>query len=605
MRAPTSAPVLLALLTTALPQLGCTDARASGANPFASPGEQGVGEGWLAFPPPEVGKKLRLEGGALRVEGPDAGGRRILACQGEDTPVSGRTRVVGSWRDDGLQISESTDGTRLELRIFDAAGERIEWDQRGMVLRGAGPDSWETFQQSFVLPPEARSARLCAEVRRSQGGATLFKDLAIVPTAGRSKGNGKNVLFVVVDTMRADVIGAYGQPLPLTPNIDRFAAQSHFVKHAWTQWTCTTPSFVSYMLSQYGRTHGYTYSMDNSADRIETLGTGVPTLAQLLRDDGYITAGISANNRIRPQIGVTRGFESWAGPGTDEQVLELTKADLATWSSDGAPNFLYSHLMTTHVALYPSEEAQRVAKVDVEVPEGGIHYWEHSVVKMKDKATHRKMFRDAYTATAYDADRYFQEILDALEATGEADNTLVAFFSDHGELLGEHDLMGHGNYVWEQLTAVPLIVRTPGAGKGVIDDRVGQLIDLAPTVMEYIDREGDIPSQWQGESLLSPAKRTVSHSGRADLLAFSSDGRHKLIEREREGLVGAFDVISDPLESKPLDPAADPDIKTLVQRTTTWKQATPVGENDGEKLDLSQREIDEDLEQMRALGYIE
>ena len=574
------------------------------ANDFAAPGNAGVGVGWLAHPPTEVGKKLKLVDGALRIEGPEAGGRRILACQAEHTPVSGRTRVVGKWKNDGLQVDRSTDGLQLELRVYDAADKRIPWDENGMVARGAGPAEWSEFRTGLVLPPEAVSANLCVEVRRDKGGGMLVKDLAIVPTSGSSAGNGKNVLFIVVDTLRADAVGAYGQKKPLTPNMDRFASQSHFVKHAWTQYTCTTPSFVSYMLSQYARTHGYTYSMDNSADRVETLAKGTPTLAQVLQDDGYITAGISANGRIRPSLEITRGFESWDGPGTDDKVVEMALADMATWTKDGAPNFLYTHLMSTHVALTPSAKAQAVAGVKVKVPEGGIHYWTHSKDRMPTEAEHNRMFRDAYFASANDADTYFQQILDGLEATGEADNTMVAFFSDHGELLGEHDLMGHGNYVWEQLNAVPMMVRTPGAGKGVIDDRVGQLIDIAPTVLEYLGRKSATPAAWQGESLLGPSTRKVGASERADLAAFTIDARFKAIEGDKGGLQGAYDLNSDPTEAKPLD-GSRPEVAAITKASAAWRGAIPAGANVGEKLQVSEEEVDEELEQMRALGYIE
>ena len=386
--------------------------------------------------------------------------------------------------------------------------------------------------------------------------------------------------------------------------MDRFAAQSHFVKNAWTQYTCTTPSFVSYMLSQYARTHGYTYSMDNSSDRVETLAKGTPTLAQGLQEDGYITAGISANGRIRPALEITRGFESWDGPGTDDKVVEMALADMATWGKDGAPNFLYTHLMSTHVALTPSAKAQAVAGVKVKVPEGGIHYWSHSKDRMPTEAEHNKMFRDAYLASTYDADTYFQQILDGLEATGEADNTMVAFFSDHGELLGEHDLMGHGNYVWEQLNAVPMMVRTPGAGKGVIDDLVGQLIDIAPTVLDYLGRKSATPAAWQGESLLGPSTRKVGASERADLAAFTVDARFKTIEGSDGGLQGAYDLNSDPTEAKPLD-GSRPEVAAITKASTAWRTAIPAGANVGEKLQVSEEEVDEELEQMRALGYIE
>ncbi len=603
---------IAAALSCLTPLLAAADAvaEAPGAappNPFASPGEAGVGEGWLVYPVGVVGQGVSLEDGALVFSDPQPD-RRIRVCEAERLEASSRVRVVGEWQREGIVAKAAWQGAWLELVPFDADGQRIRaegWD--GNLIIGPGSSDWDELRHATVLPEGTHSVRLCAELRGSSEGSFRLRNLHLTDTAGTSPGNGRNVLFIVVDTLRSDMLGAYGQKKPLSPNLDRFAEQAWVADHAWAQWTATTPSVVSTMLSQYPRTHAYTYDSSVTAKDTVPLSERVPTLAQLLRDNGYVTAGISANARVRPQLGVTRGFERWMLPGTDEQVVRYTLEDLAAWPDDDAPNFFYAHLMTTHVTLAPSEEAQRAAGVSVEVPEIGMNYWGSTPPedRAKDRATHDRLFRDAYMASVYDADRFVQQILDALEATGEADRTAVIFASDHGELLGEHDLMGHGNHVWEPLTSVPLMLRLPGEGSGRIDDRVAELIDIAPTVLEYLDLADQIPPEWQGSSLLRPPTRPVAASQRLNMVAFTADGRHKTIETHQGGGIQreGYDLRRDRGEEAPLSEGEG--MQPLLDYAPTWYERIPVGNNEGDLLQVTDEETRQEIEMLEALGYIQ
>lgn len=573
------------------------------ANPFASPGDQGVGEGWVVYPATAVDNGVILEDGALKFYDPQPG-RKIRVCTAERMDVGSRVRVTGSFKREGIVTTHDWQGAWVELALANADGKRLKADGwTGNVITGTGPNEWQEFRYSFVMPEGAKSARLCAELRGATAGTLWFKDLAMANTSGDSPGNDKNVLFVVVDALRADMLGVYGQTKPLTPNLDRFAGESWLAEHAWAQYTWTTPSFVSYMLSQHARTHGYTYDTRVTSKDTETLSDAVPTLASVLQDNGYITAGVSANARIRPELGVTRGFEQWMMPGHDSQVVRRTLEDLAAWPDDGAPNFFYVHLMTTHVGLSPSAEAQKVAGVSVSVPAKGVTYWESAAPedRAKSQKAHDAMFQDAYLASVNDADRFFQQILDGLEATGLAENTAVIFTSDHGELVGEHGLMGHGNYVYEPLTSVPLIMNLPGTGSGRIDDRVSQLIDLGPTLLEYLDLP--VPAEWQGSSLLKPPARPAAASERLNMVAFSSDGRWKVIETgaHQDG----YDLQTDPGEESPIRDGAGPELQAVLDYSATWQQTVPKGTNEGEQLEVSTEAEQKELEMLKELGYIE
>jgi hypothetical protein len=573
------------------------------ANPFDSPGSQGVGEGWVVYPANAVGDGVTLEDGALKFYDPQPG-RKIRVCTEERMDVGSRVRVTGSFKREGIETTHDWQGAWLDLALAGADGKRLKAEGwTGNVIAGPGPNDWQEFRYSFVMPEGAKQARLCAELRGASAGTLWFKDLAMSDTSGVSPGNGKNVLFVVVDALRADMLGSYGQPLPLTPNLDRFAERSWLAEHAWAQYTWTTPSFVSYMLSQHARTHGYTYDTRVTSKDTETLSDAVPTLAEVLQSNGYVTGGVTANARIRPELGVTRGFERWIMPGQDSQVVKRALEDLAAWPDDGAPNFFYVHLMTTHVGLSPSAEAQKVAGVKVDLPAQGVTYWGSASAedRAKSQKAHDAMFQDAYTASVNDADRYFQQILEGLEASGLADDTAVIFTSDHGELIGEHGEMGHGNFVFEPLTAVPLIVSLPGTGSGRIDDRVSQLIDLGPTLLEYLDLP--VPAEWQGSSLLKPPSRPAAASERLNMVAFSSDGRWKVIETgaHQDG----YDLQADPGEESPIRDGASPELQAVLDYSAAWQQAVPKGTNEGEQLEVSTEAEQKELEMLKELGYIE
>jgi len=579
------------------------------ANPFAVPGDAGVGDGWVVFPANAVGDGVMLEDGALKFYDPDPD-RKIRVCTAERMDASSRVRVSGSWKREGIVSERDWQGAWLELALTGEDGKRFypeNWT--GNVVVGPGSSDWEEFRLSWVLPEGTTMVRLCAELRKSTAGTLWLKDIVMTDTAGTSPGNGKNVLFIVVDALRADMLGAYGQRKPLTPNLDRFAERSWLAETAWTQYTWTTPSFVSYMLSQHARTHGYTYDTRVTSKDTETLSDAVPTLAEVLQDNGYIAAGVTANARIRPDLGVTRGFERWMMPGHGYQVVARTIEDIAQWPHDGAPNFFYVHLMTTHVGLSPSAEAQKVAGVKVAVPAKGVTYWGSAkpADRAKNQAAHDVMFRDAYIASVNDADRLFQQIMDALEASGLADDTAVVFTSDHGELLGEHDQMGHGNFVWEPLTAVPLIVSLPGTGSGRIDDRVSQLIDLGPTLLEYLDLADKVPTEWQGSSLLTPTTRPSAASERLDMVAFTTDGRWKVIETHSGGGIqrDAYDLSKDPGEENPISDQAGQGAQSVMGTTAAWYQIVPKGDNQGEELEVSEEAEQKELEMLRELGYVE
>lgn len=129
---------------------------------------------------------------------------------------------------------------------------------------------------------------------------------------------------------------------------------------------------------------------------------------------------------------------------------------------------------------------------------GGQNGGADSIIGMSDEAK-REYFRDYYAEIQL-IDDQMGRLIDYLEESGQRDNTLIVFMSDHGEMCGDHGLYWKGAYFYEGLTHVPLIFSCPGRiGSGIVSGALVELVDVAPTILELLGME--VPYYMQGRSL--------------------------------------------------------------------------------------------------------
>ncbi len=405
-----------------------------------------------------------------------------------------------------------------------------------------------------------------------------------------------NVLLLCIDTLRADALGTYGQPLATSPTIDALATRSVVFERAWTQYTWTLPSFVSYMTSTYARTHGWRAKMAQF-ETYPLMDTDVPTLAGTLRDAGWVTNAQMGNGHLTKDLAFDQGFDVWVN-GLDKGVVRGAEADLKRWAGDPKPHFLYVHLKGPHVGLLPTAEALAAIGSDLPPPaKPGYGYDYYYSAREEDKADHLATFRTAYHASVYDADVRIAQVLTALEATGEADKTVIVLFSDHGENLGANGQLGHNRSAREEVTRVPLLIHVPGQAPTRVGGPVARLIDLAPSVVDAVGVP--IPSSWQGVSWYQKRPDAVTIAERDDLVAVTENGVRRLVSEPAKG-DHSFDLGADPDELTAL--AADP---ALLADKAAWEGATPVGTPGPIREALAEDERVQEAARLKALGYVE
>lgn len=305
-----------------------------------------------------------------------------------------------------------------------------------------------------------------AKMRRSsvfrfcgRGAVLLF---ALLIGSGCGKPEPLNVVLISIDTLRADHLGCYGYDKGTTPNLDRFAERSLRFAKCISPVPVTLPSHTSMFTGMIPPRHSV---RDNGTF---TVPDDLPTLATVLKGEGYATIGVIGAFPLISTSGFARGFdiydesfESHRG-GVLSMFFDERKADQVTRRAQeylrqhqDEPFFLFVHYFDVHqtwTAPEPYASAFRQVPYDAEV---------------------------AFT------DRWVGELLDSITGLDLDQRTVVIVTADHGEGLMEHGEASHSMQIYNTTQHVPLFVSAPGVAAGVVEHPVG-LIDIAPTVVELL-----------------------------------------------------------------------------------------------------------------------
>lgn len=282
----------------------------------------------------------------------------------------------------------------------------------------------------------------------------------------------KNVILVLIDTLRADHTAIHGYPRPTTPILEQLAEESVVFDRARSQAGCTFPSMNSLLTSRY--------PFDFYRREPGEMGIPVeyPSIAEVLKAHGYITVAVSASPIVRatpsehnPSAGFGRGFDIF-----DEQCLWREAAcvnhrALEIIENLQEPFFLYLHYMDPHDSYEPPKTYQRfagpyegfefIAAGDPN-PIGEMLYDDGPNVDIDDQDI--KHLVDLYDDEILYVDTMLGEFLRSLRGTGALDDSIFILTSDHGEEFLEHGHVKHCRGVWDTLTRVPLLIRFPKDG---------------------------------------------------------------------------------------------------------------------------------------------
>ncbi len=352
---------------------------------------------------------------------------------------------------------------------------------------------------------------------------TLLCGATAVPAADSPKR--PNIVVIVTDDQRYDMLGCTGHPVLKTPHLDRLAREGALFRHFHVACPLCSPSRASYLTGQYPHRHGI---INNDRLGQDIISHTLMTFPRRLREAGYETAFIGkwhmgADDSRRP------GFDRWVsfkGQGAylqgvvmdedtrrqlDEHMTDYLNRQALEWIKK--PRTKPFCLIVAHKAVHnPYLPAPRHDKlyadytfVPPRVAPGDLagkpamtrqlgprpKFYEIEGIAPEPGEPRRgrgtdpaSVVRDQMRCLA-GVDEGVGQLLDALASAGQLDRTAIFYTSDNGYLMGEHGRMDDKRWAYEDSVRVPLLVRYPPLIKpGTVCDGLTMNVDLAPTVLD-------------------------------------------------------------------------------------------------------------------------
>jgi arylsulfatase A-like enzyme len=416
-----------------------------------------------------------------------------------------------------------------------------------------------------------------------------------------------NIILVTMDALTARDMSLYGYERKTTPFLEEFARESHLFTRFHSNSNFTTPSVVSMLTSRHLWSHQTYHLTDNIREDIRS-----ETFVRVLRENGYTTMAFVANRVANPfQLGIARDFDiviptyklqtphsisTYIGIFTSrvldhryeiswwwlnfyiDRIFSMEDTTISEFpirltfdsffdhlSEVREPFFAWIHLMPPHFPYLPPKPykntfAGKTEMSSIKTQMGYLGPYPPS--KQKEINSLRKR----YDEFVLYCDAEFRYFVNQLKEMGLYDNSLLIFSSDHGEMFEKGYFEHRGPFLYEPLVHIPMIIHEPGQTRGTQIDTLGEQIDIAPTLIDYLGLP--IPEWMDGESLLTALKGGTSSAGPKFSMWFEMnrsmnhpittgtvavfEGDYKLIHYIKDGRSELYNLRLDPKEEKDL-----------------------------------------------------
>jgi len=436
-----------------------------------------------------------------------------------------------------------------------------------------------------------RQVEITWQAEGPDGTAALWGS-PIIWEGGR--GTQPNVIIYLVDALRPDRLGCYGNTNGLTPSIDSLAREGTVFLRAYSASTWTNPSVPSLLLGVLPDVHGAGISGHRARE-------GIPSLAEVLAKAGYATASYIANGYGGTFTGLDRGFDQVRClDGASSARLLARNPENWILHHREQPFFLYVHAMDPHAPYAP--EGEDFCDFDPVVG-GEPCEWDrrYDPEELKGKVTPEGR-RARYDAQVRDADRILGRLLTRLDDLGLSDNTIVLLVADHGEFLGEGGIWGHGGPPRIEVLQVPMVWRWRDGdiARARVEEPVS-LVDVFPTILAAVGLHEVAPGHLQGMNLLD-VLGTGNGAPLKGRSIWSTDGRVKSVIRGNEQFLSTGERFAMSPETGKW--ASQPASRgRVIAEFSSWPNFTLLPRVPAErsrKVEVSH----EEMEAFRALGYV-
>ncbi len=414
--------------------------------------------------------------------------------------------------------------------------------------------------------------------------------------------HGGNVLFIIVDTLRADHLPAYGYGAGTTPNLDAFARDSVRFERAYANASWTRPSFASIMTGRYASSHGV---MSKAA----SLPDGVETIAESFSRAGYETAGVVTNYNVAPFFNFQQGFDQYTylAPnflfGASDTAAKLSllqivkRVDEKARAALGhtAPGSAYQDaaVVNQQVSAFLARDHRSpwflfAAYMDPHDP-----YFHHPydgraysrAAHVRPDPAEAETLRRLYDGEIAFWDAHFGKLVAELKRRDLYDGLTIVVTSDHGEEFMEHGGFWHGTTLYDEQLHVPLFVKLPqGERAGTTVAHWVESVDIMPSVLSL--QRVAVPEGVQGVDWFRGKVQTFAEESHEGNVLRSSRVKHAGGDLKL--------IVANPHNPRGLQE------RELYRVDTDPRELRNVAHEDAPNLAFSQRELEQVSAQART-----
>jgi len=329
-----------------------------------------------------------------------------------------------------------------------------------------------------------------------------------------------NLILISIDGLQAKHLDEYGYSLKTTPNLDEFLDQSTLFTNTVSPSSWTVPTHMSVFTSMYPSEHkvinkyvDYDLKTQKGViSNLKNLSPNAVTLAEILKNNGYVTGGFTGDAGVGAQFGFKQGFDTYFETETFGGFKgSIPKAlDWLTQNKD-KPFFLFLHGYDVHGQHVPAAgfDYRYVTK-----PYTGKYTGskvEQAKLREEGLANGGKLnlsnqdvsfWRAIYDEKINDMDSEFKQFMDQVKSMNLLDNTVIIVMSDHGTEFYEHKSIDHGATLYGELVDVLFAIRQPGQKSGQKNNQLVSTLDILPTALDLLGIQNPVPQQTKGIDLV-------------------------------------------------------------------------------------------------------
>ena len=457
-----------------------------------------------------------------------------------------------------------------------------------------------------------------------------------------------NVILISVDTLRADHLGCYGYERDTSPNIDSLADHSLLFENAFSQSSRTTPSHMTMFTSLYPSVHSLGPPEPNITDILNPertivdarcLSQSIKTLPEILKENGYETAGFTGGGNVAPYLGFGRGFGEYNVYYTlfdNDLILNET----LSWIEENKKDkfFLFFHTYKVHspyispepyFTMFDTNYSGKILNSLDEIKgiinfsgsvNGNNSEWVRLSIGIgnafwnsinKSSESDIEHIVSTYDGSIRYVDNVIGSIIHTINELGIRNKTLIILTADHGEEFAEHGGLGHVE-LYDEIIHVPLIISIPDQKPKRFGDDV-MSIDIMPTILGILGTNANITMQ--GTSIISTPLGKAEKKNNVVFSEISLGGERKSVRsngwkyyfsssnQDNEML---FNLAEDPKELINLKHERPHVIYFLKEMLNKWSEQNSILK-EHMVADKNTKVLinNETLEKLIALGYVD